>query len=279
MNFQDAKHMAVKAFRALMTKDLKIGTNFASRSMLLELTRRIGKEIIHITESQLSQNKDRMDYEIASKVCDDRVLHELKRPEEKATKSFLVLMQHIKKAYINQHETPQVRIYSAFYLIFFCRLWRIFIDAGNQHTDIRSDAHKVLVQKNFISSNLAACIEINGHSLLIFHNYCRDNHHPELFLPSEINSQTCESSFRTLRSLTSTRSTIVNFDMHELLNRSKRLRLEEEAPSKIKDFIFRDASYKNIWIPDNLLSNQEINEIIKCAFHDVKETLKEFSKF
>lgn len=279
LNFQDAKHMVVKAFRALMTKELKIGTNFASRSVLLALTRRTGKEIVQFTEAQLSQNKDRMDYEIASKACDNRVLGELKRPEEKATKAFLVLMQHMIYAFVSPNKTPEVRIYSAFFLIFFCRMWRFFIDAGNQNADVRSDAYKVLVQKNFISSNLAACIEINGHSLLILHNYCRDTKQPEQFLPSELNSQTCESAFRTLRAMTSTRSTIINFDMYELLNRSKRLRLEEEAPSKIKEFIFRDSKNKNLLIPEHLLSDEEINEIIKRAFQESKDALKEFRKF
>lgn len=271
--------MVVKALRALMTKDLKIGTNFASRSILLELARRTGKEILHLTETQLSQNKDRMDYEVAARACDDRVLRELKRPEEKATKSYLDLMRHMKIAFIIENETPRNRIYSAFYLVFFCRLWKIFLDAGNQHADHRSDAFKVQVQKNFISSNLASCIEINGHSLLILHSYCRDSNQPELFLPSELNSQTCESAFRALRSMTSTRSTIVNFDMYELLNRSKRLRLQEEAPTKIKDFVFRDSSKKKIVVPEMLLSDEEINEIIRTAFNESKKVLRDFSKY
>ncbi len=80
-----------------MTKELKIGTNIASRSILLELAKRTGKEVLHLTETQLSQNKDRMDYEVASKACDGRVLRELKRPEEEATKLFLLLMQHTKR--------------------------------------------------------------------------------------------------------------------------------------------------------------------------------------
>lgn len=262
-----------------MTKELKIGTNIASRSILLELARRTGKEVIHLTETQLSQNKDRMDYEIAAKACDDRVLRELKRPEEKATKLFLILMQHIKTAFINHQETVRGRLYSAFYMIFFCRLWKIFLVAGNQHADKRSDAFHAQVQKNFISANLASCIEINAHSLLILHNYCRASNQPELFLPSELNSQACESAFRTLRSMTSTRSTIVNFDMFELLNRSKRLRLQEEAPIKIKDFVFPRSSKKNLLIPENLLSDVEINDVAQTAFRDSKEIFKEFSKY
>lgn len=102
------------------------------------------------------------------------------------------------------------------------------IGAETLDTENLKDALKITMQKNFLSQNLYACIELNGHSILLFHNYCRDLKKPELFLPSLLKSQTNESAFSTLRSMSSTRSTIVSFDVYEIVSRFNRLNVAEQ---------------------------------------------------
>lgn len=46
---QDAVHMVVKAFRALMTRDMQIGTGIASRSILIALTQQLSRMVIGIS--------------------------------------------------------------------------------------------------------------------------------------------------------------------------------------------------------------------------------------
>lgn len=52
---------------------------------------------------------------------------------------------------------------------------------------------------------------------------CRSDKSPESLMPWLFSSQPCERFFRQTRSMTSTYSTIVNFDMLDLLNRQLRI--------------------------------------------------------
>lgn len=271
-------HGVVKLFRALMTKDLKFGSGIANRTQLLALIRQLGKVITGLSEVEVGQNKDKMSYELASKACSSKVTSELKRPEEKATKQILELMRHIEIAFIHHDTKPGDRIFSGWFLAFFFRMWKVFVKADIQMTaqDNSTAALKVTMQKNFVSSNLYACIEINGHSMVRFHNYCRDMQKPELFLPSLLNSQANESAFRTLRSMSSTRSTIVNFDVYEVLFRSNRLNVAEQAPTTIQNFCFKKKKPKNFYVPNELLSDEELNDTVKSGFDLAKKVLKDF---
>lgn len=163
---QDPVHVVVKMFRALMNKELIIGTGIASRSHLLSLIRHLGKVVTDLSEVQLTQNKDRMSYELARKVCHSKVINELKRPEEKATKVILELMHHIEIAFIEHDTKPEDRIYSAWYLAIFCRMWRSFIKVDMASKDNRSNVLNVTMLKNFLSQDLYTCLELNGHCIL-----------------------------------------------------------------------------------------------------------------
>lgn len=275
---QDPKHVMVKAYRNLMTKELQIGCEIASRSTLKGLLQQVGKSVSSLTESQVTQNKDRMSYEIASKVCNPRLTKLLKGPKEAATKGYLVMMRHIEIAYIEETTTPEQRIFSAWYAAFFIRIWKNLLVSSDR--DNRSDAFNPTLMKNFISTNLATCIELNGHSILIFHNMCREMGQPELFLPSLLNSQHCESTFRSWRSLSSTRSTVVNMDIMEVTYRSTRLQVMEEAPTTISDFFANKTKKTNArLIPKTLLSNEEISSTVHDGFESAGKSLADLSEY
>lgn len=238
--------MVVKAFRALVTKELVIGSGIANKSVLIALTKKFPKMLIGISEQQLTENKDAMNYQIAEKVCSERITEKLTRPEEQGTKSFPLLMRHIITAYIEPSTEPSNRLFSAWYVAFFCRLWKSHL--MDSPADAFKESMKPTIDRNFISSNLHVCMEINGHHTTVLHNRCREMNRPELFLVSLTGSQPCEDKFRTYRSMSTTRSTVINFDVKEMLQKSKRLRMLDTIASTTDDFTFTAKKQKNIFI-------------------------------
>lgn len=272
---QDPQHMVVKGYRALMTKELSIGSGIACRATLVSFLSQVGKPVSNVTAAAVTQNKDRMNYEIASKLCAKSFTNELKRPEEQATKAFLEMLQNIVIAYIDEATEPGDRIFSAYYVVFFLRLWKALLKDFSE----RSNSNFVAtLNKNFISTNFAACVEIDGSALIILHNQCRGMKRPELFLPWMLNSQHCESTFRSWRSLSSTRSTRINLDMKEVTEKSARLQIIEEAPTKIKDFVNATRKPKNCFIPKKLLSDADISTIVLGGFNSAGKTHAQFRK-
>lgn len=81
---------------------------------------------------------------------------------------------------------------------FFLRLWRLWLKSNQ----------KFSISDNFISLNTYVCLEINAKALLDAIDLLKTLDSPELFLPWLFSSQACESFFRSLRSLSSTYSTI-----------------------------------------------------------------------
>ena len=77
------------------------------------------------------------------------------------------------------------------------------------------------LRDNFITSNAYMCLETNAHSLITYilttkdHAIC-DN---DSLMPWLLGSQVCESTFRTIRSMNTTFSTVINFDLLTHLHR------------------------------------------------------------
>lgn len=281
-NLQDGMHMVVKAFRALMTKNLQIGMGFGNKAILVSLTKTTPKMLTGISTSELVDDKDKMNYGIAERVCSQKVIDRLTNPDEQPTKSFLKFMRHIITAYVNSAATPEERLYSSWFLAFYCRIWKEFFTTIKRVENLairKKDALNPTLERNFISSNLHSCIDVNGHSLLLYHNKCRDLKKPELFLPSKANSQPCEGEFRIFRSMSTTRSTVVDFDIKELLQKAKRLSALKEISSSSKDFVFEQKRKKETFIPITLCRDEEINKIVEKGFVDAKKEFASFGKF
>lgn len=265
---QDATHMCVKTFRRLMNKQLRIGSGLASRSILLSLTETSPKMIIGITTAELSECKDAMNYGIVEKVCSDKVLTKLVQPQEYGTKVYLQLNRHFMKAYIDASATPTERLHSAWYTVFFCRLWKESIFDRKRDTD---EWCKASLKDNFITTNVHVCTEINGHALTKFLIECRDLHKPELFLPHQTGSQQCEVTFRTLRSMSSMFFTAINFDIMEILQKIKRIFVSDSIVSSNIDFNFARQNKKaKIFVAESLPSNGEINEIVLGGWEEAR---------
>lgn len=76
--------------------------------------------------------------------------------------------------------------------------------------------------------NSYVCLELNAHALLNEVFYCLENNCMEKINFHAMSSQPCENTFRSLRSITSTLSTVVNCTVLEALHRMRRIQLISE---------------------------------------------------
>jgi hypothetical protein len=281
--FQDFVHLAVKFWRRLMNKNLRIGSKIASRSVLVSLTNRVSKMIIGITSSDLTKNKDAMNYKIVEKVVSDRVLSSLSDDsgEELATKLYLTLIKHVIRAYIDPDSTPLDRIYSSWFIVWSLRIWKISIDLNSEHAfDSRSDLYSPTIEQNFATRNVHVCVEINAHSLINYVAFCRNEQKPELFLPQLAGSQACEKTFGTFRTMSTSNYTAINFDMYDVMKKAKRiLMINDIQDSHRDDFVFKRLEKKKLLSAFyELPTNEDIAEKVLEALNDVRTIFKRLSK-
>lgn len=131
----------------------------------------------------------------------------------------------------------------------------------------------------FPGARARAAKKLNAHGILLFMIQCRELGKPELFLVDLTGSQDCESSFRALRSMSSTFYTVVNFDVKEVLERAKRIQATARIMKNVQDFEFaRNERKKKSFVPDVLLNDDEINEVVTTGWIDVKGMFESLGK-
>jgi len=91
------------------------------------------------------------------------------------------------------------------------------------------------LRKIFLTSNTYICIELNAHGLLLFVEKIRETDIDQ-FTPWLCSSQPCEKIFRQMRSMTSTFSTIVNFNLLGILRRLNRLQILNDISTDLSKF-------------------------------------------
>lgn len=114
--------------------------------------------------------------------------------------------------------------------------------------DINS-SNKYTLSECFISSNCYTCIEINAHSLIKFVIKLRRSNKPSLFAPTLLGSQANESSFRQLRAMTTTQSTVINFPLIDMLHRVDRIELQNDIMAKCTWLKFPRNDQKSVLTP------------------------------
>lgn len=85
-------------------------------------------------------------------------------------------------------------------------------------------------------------MEINAYALLHLIIKFRDEKSPELFLPTLFTSQTCESTFRQMRSMTTINWTRINFSLLELFHIASRIEL-------VNDIVHYRLNEQNVIFP------------------------------
>lgn len=155
-----------------------------------------------------------MNFDAINKMCDPKVLELLNNIDNaNATKQLLLITRYVLDSYIDKSISIELRVYYIWYATFFLRLWRAWLKKQDSFT----------LSKNWLTLNTYTCIELNAHAILLILELCRKDNCPELFLPWLFSSQPCEKFFRQTRAMSSTYSTVTNFDMLDLLNRNARI--------------------------------------------------------
>ena len=153
------------------------------------------------------------------------LLHDL--PEAVGTMMYMNVMKSVINSFLDKSLSPEDRIEEMWYGTFFVRYWRHWVIT---HPTFN-------LQNNFITNNAYMCIEINAHALIAFVYQIQLNKSMDdtNFLPWFLGSQSCERLFRSLRSMSSTFSTMVNFSLYGMLQRLHKLQIQEECHSKVGD--------------------------------------------
>lgn len=246
---QDIIHILTKGRNKMLmpSVNLPMGIDQVSVSHLKVLISTVSKEVHGLVRSDISPD-DRQNFRSLEKCFNDRVLNSLKAhvPGSKCTIMYLKLFREIYSAFTDTSMKPLERVRLMWQATYFIRAWRSWI-LDNKNT--------YKLNENFLPMPTYSCIEINAYGLLHIIEKFKRNGTPELFLPVLFNSQTCESTFRQLRSMTSIFWTKINFSLLELINMVGRLEL-------INDIVYDKLASEVCFL-------RVQNRIEKCIIHDL----------
>ena len=220
--FQDMVHIGVKLKSRLLKPSiiLPMGSFLAGSSHLTMVTQLKGKDEHGLRGRDLDhhdkQNFTAVENIIKASDCLDSI------PEALGTKYYINIMSSAINSFLQKKMTPLQRIEEIWYATFFLRYWRQWI----------LNHPKFTLKDNFITSNSYVCVEINAHSLLAVILTLRHSEQQQCFLPWILGSQSCEQTFRSLRSMTGTFSTIINFSMLGILHRLHKLAIKHDLESQ-----------------------------------------------
>lgn len=262
----DSVHLVVKIIWRMMKKNMNMGDSRVSKANILDMLLVYGKAKTGVDPSVITDLKDAMNYERATKLCAPKIYELLDNEDQKATRTFLKLATNVNLALVDTSLSPEERIPKLWYSVFLCRFWRLSTLSTRGKT----------LKNDFLSDNAYKCLEINAHNLLKFLVQCRDMGKPELFLPYEANSQTCESVFRGLRSQGTSNYTVVNFNMSEILYRARRaakiVQIQSSIDPSFHTFetssLMRKLRKQTRFVPTQLPSNLEIKILVDAAFRE-----------
>lgn len=273
---QDPTHIGTKLRNFLLRtvwslRSLPFGRdNFIQLKQLYYLLDHFTKDKHELTASILNP-VDKQNFMSVEKMCSVKVteLLESSVKNSRATVVFLETIRDVTEAFMRKDLSVLERVRKMWYRVFILRLWRRFIVKHKNYS----------LEKNFLTANCYSCIELNAHSLVQMIAYLNKINHPEWFLPHLFGSQQCEGTFRQLRSLTSTFSTVANCSTKEALARLSKIQmLNEVIQITSPQFKYpRNDSAKNANTISEFPTFEEIlKEIENCAA-DAIDTALEFN--
>lgn len=267
---QDPVHIGTKLRTRLLneSKRIVIGNATASVSHLKQLINTVAKDK-HLLNSTNINGSDKMNFQSVIALVQDNVRKELVEniKNSEGTIEFLLIMKLAVFSFLDKNISSKERIRQIWYVIFFLRIWRDWLWTNSRYT---SD--------NFITSNVYNCIELNGHTLLNVICYLRDNYsktdQQNFFRTWLFNSQPCESFFRSLRSMSTTENTVVNFSVRDVLYRIKRIDLQSEIKTRLSEEDYSFNKRHKGMTEDLIFDNQNINLPSDEEIYDTVMTAK-----
>ncbi|XP_052128299.1 uncharacterized protein LOC113215578 [Frankliniella occidentalis] len=234
---QDPTHVATKLRNLLLRKHiLPMGNFYVSVTHIEVLLKSVSKDH-HMLVSGDINGSDRMNFRSAEKLFSQTVTDILESdiPDAIGTAVFLKMARFATESFLSKSLSPSERLRMLWTANFFNRGWRAWIKKTPQYN----------LKNNFLTSNCYLCMEINAHCFLILIRYYRDNVdqlEKGAFAPWMWGSQKCESTFRHLRSMGTTQSTVINFTVLECLQKLARVRLEEDIRNELSSKYFFKSS-------------------------------------
>lgn len=272
-DFQDLYHIATKLRNWLLKtkrspRIFLFGKYYIRISHLMFLLNHFSKDQHLLTHTILS-GKDRQNYNSVLAICSKKVIALLEKnvPESQGTVVFLKMISNIIDAFSSKNISPIERIKKMWYTVFLIRIWRKFV----------SNTPRLTLEKNFLTQNCYACIEINAHSLILMILFLRKNNCPQYFMPFLYSSQPCEAFFGKLRSFTSMFSTKTNCSVKEILGRVDKIQLLSDITMN-KNFVFPGVKSTHSF-PDQqtfkLPTEDEIrSQITECKINAANDAIK-----
>lgn len=221
INIQDTIHIATKLRNRLVNKSLKLmmGSYAVSAEHLTTLIRNKQKSVHCLNMSDASP-VDRQNFASAERITKEKVLIALEKfvKNSEGTIKYLKICRDVTSSFLDHHITPLERILRMFRAVYFLRIWRKFIIASRSQT----------LGKNFLTKNAYDCIEANAKGLIELIKRFRDENAPNLFIVPIFDSQTCEKTFRQLRSMGTVNFTRINFSLYDLLYMIRRTEVQND---------------------------------------------------
>ena len=273
---QDTVHLAVKLKSRLLNPKviLKMGPVFEASAYHIEMLRgRYGKDQHFLREKDVN-HKDRQNYDAVLHIIN--AAHLLAKIDGAgATKCYIELIQNIIDSYLDKSLDPLVRVEKMWYSTFVIRYWRQWILLHPHYT----------LRANFITHNCYQCVELNAHALITYILAIKNHFEGDSIycLPWLLGSQTCERTFRTVRSMSTVFSSVLNFTLLGLLRRLHRLNIQLSLQATSGDKIkFLNTDRHGAKEGKNLQSNKtpfniqpkDITESIETANKRAKKTLE-----
>ena len=272
---QDTVHVAVKLKSRLLKPQivLPMGNYFADSHHLHTLRSLYGKDK-HGLRLKDVNHKDKQNFQAVINITNTlNLLSHI--PQASGTRCYVKIIKYVIDSYLDKSIEPLQRIEKSWYAIFVLRYWRKWIILNSHYT----------LRDNFITSNAYCGVELNGHALINFLRMIRDNGNSSSFTPWLLGSQTCESTFRAVRSMSTVFSTVINFGMLGLLRRLHRLHIQLVIQAETKeDIVFpRVLKHEYKHAGRNLVNNyvltditdDDIYQVVKKAQAQAKLTIEE----
>jgi hypothetical protein len=272
MFMQDGVHLCTKIRNRLLSKTskLKMGLYNVNISHLYKLIETRNKLDHNLSRSDLNV-RDKQNFASCQRISDDKVLHLLSLNEQcKGTYNYLLLLNLLITAYTQSNISLQNRIFHAWVVLFYIRLWRIWLYI-TKHTRKFLNKKKKQDEKNyFITPNALLSIELNGHYLIYLYLLIEQKLLPESTANSVhlFSSQACENVFRDARSLSGVYSTRINFTIKQFLKRIDKL----NSLTELKQYEFTNTEEK-INFPIHH-KNKRLNNHIQSNVHDQDNDFK-----
>jgi len=280
---QDTVHLGVKLKARLMSNSqvLALGNFSALSAHLLLLHSSFRKEQHNLRLKDLD-HQDRQNFEAVIRLTSPNVTSLLDEfPDALGTKYYLLVVKNIVDSFLRKDLSPLQRIQDAWFALFFVRYWRQWILCSKQHT----------LERHFITANAYICIELNAHALITFllavQNLQSEHDIINCYFPWLLGSQPCERAFRTVRSMSSIFSTIINFSLKGLLQRLHKLQsfIELQSESDYTGIIYpqkKAHSHKDgagteelLYCSVDSITTDQIETAVKAGFTRAQKAMTE----